>query len=143
MSFQIPCMRTELDRTLNQLLSDKRFAYLEIQEFLCVYHQKTIGLPTIKRPLQKLNLFRHPVERIRTDDATLLAAVREELVAAIQYWIQESLGSHTKNGLKRPTRGCSPGYFTVRFGWSVKKKTKKTETEKKVLQCWTKLLLEY
>ena len=52
MSFQIPCMRTELDRTLNQLLSDKRFAYLEIQEFLRVYHQKTIGLPTIKREFE-------------------------------------------------------------------------------------------
>ena len=82
MSFQIPCMRTELERTLDQLLSDyftKGFTYLEIQEFLRVYHQQTIGLSTIKRHLKKLILFRHPVERIRTDDATLLAAVREEL----------------------------------------------------------------
>ena len=82
MSFQIPCMRTELDRTLDQLLSDyftKGFTYLEIQEFLLVYHQQTIGLSTIKRYLKKLNLFRRPVERIRTDDATLLAAVRKEL----------------------------------------------------------------
>ena len=38
-----------------------------------------IGLSTIKRRLKKLNLFRSPVERIRTDDVTLLAAVREEL----------------------------------------------------------------
>ena len=37
-------------------------------------------------------------------------------MVAIQYWIQESLGSLTKNGLKSLTRGCSPGYFTVRFG---------------------------
>ena len=29
--------------------------------------------------MKELNLFRRPVERIRTDDATLLAAVREEL----------------------------------------------------------------
>ena len=82
MSFQIPCMRTELERTLDQLLSDyftKGFTYLEIQEFLRVYHQQTIGLSTIKRHLKKLNLFRRPIERIRTDDATLLAAVREEL----------------------------------------------------------------
>ena len=82
MSFQIPCMRTELERTLDQLLSDyftKGFTYLEIQEFLRVYHQQTIGLSIIKRHLKKLNLFRRPIERIRTDDATLLAAVREEL----------------------------------------------------------------
>ena len=82
MSFQIPCMRTELERTLDQLLSDyftKGFTYLEIQEFLRVYHQQTIGLSTIKRHLKKLNLFSRPVERIRTDNATLLAAVREEL----------------------------------------------------------------
>ena len=75
-------MRTELDKTLDQLLSGyftKWFTYLEIQEFLRVYHQQTIGLSTIKRHLKKLNLFRHPIERIRTDDATLLAAVREEL----------------------------------------------------------------
>ena len=38
-----------------------------------------IGLSTIKRQLRKLNLFRRPVERIRTDDVTLLAAVKEEL----------------------------------------------------------------
>ena len=82
MSFQIPCMRTELDRTLDQLLSDyftKGFTYLEIQEFLRVYHQQTIGLSTIKRHLKKLNLFSRLVERIRTDNATLLAAVRDEL----------------------------------------------------------------
>ena len=79
MSFQIPCMGTELDRTLVQLLSDyftKGFTYLEIQEF---FHQQTIGLSTIKRHLKKLNLFRRPVEKIRTDEATLLAVVREEL----------------------------------------------------------------
>ena len=82
MSFQIPCMRTKLDKTLDQLLSDyfsKGFTYLEIQEFLRFYHQQTIGLSTIKRHLKKLNLFRRPVERIRTDDATLLAAVTEKL----------------------------------------------------------------
>ena len=82
MSSQIPCMRTELDRTLDQLLSDyftKGFTYLEIQEFLRVYHQQTIGLSTIKRHLKKLNLFSRLVERIRTDNATLLAAVRDEL----------------------------------------------------------------
>ena len=82
MSFQIPCMQPDLDKTLDQLLSDyftKRFTYLEMQEFLRPYHQLTISLSTIKRHLKKLNLFRRPVERIRTDDATLLAAVREEL----------------------------------------------------------------
>ena len=82
MSFQIPCMQTELDRTLDKLLWDyftKGFTYLEIQEFLHVYHQQTISLCTIKRHLKKLNLFRRPVERIRTDDATLMAVVREEL----------------------------------------------------------------
>ena len=39
MSFQIPCMQTELDRTLDRLLSDyftKGFTYLEIQELLRV-----------------------------------------------------------------------------------------------------------
>ena len=75
-------MRTELDRTLDWLLSDyftKGFIYLEIQEFLRVYHQQTIGLSTIKRHMKKRNLFRRPVERIRTDDATLLAAVTEKL----------------------------------------------------------------
>ena len=82
MSFQIPCMRTELDKNLDQLLSDyftKGFTYLEIQEFLRIYHQQTIGLSTIKKHFKTLNLFRRPVERIRTDDATLLAAVKEEL----------------------------------------------------------------
>ena len=82
MSFQIPCMRTKLDKTLDQLLSDyfpKGFTYLEIQKFLRFYHQQTIGLSTIKRHLKKFNLFRRPVERIRTDDATLLAAVTEKL----------------------------------------------------------------
>ena len=82
MSFQIPCMRTELDKNLDQLLSDyftKGFTYLEIQEFLRIYHQQTIGLSTIKKHFKTLNLFRRPVERIRTDDATLLAAVRKEL----------------------------------------------------------------
>ena len=76
MYFQIPCMQAELDKTLDQLLSDyftKGFTYLEIQEFLRVHHQLTISLSTIKRYLKKLNLFRRPVERIRTDDATLLA----------------------------------------------------------------------
>ena len=74
MSFQIPCIQAELDKTLDQLLSDyfiKEFAYLEIQEFLLVYHQQTISLSAIKRHLKKLNLFKRPVERIRTDDATL------------------------------------------------------------------------
>ena len=64
------------------MLSDyftKGFTYLEIQELLRVYHQQTISLSTIKRHLKELNLFRHPVERILTDDATLLAAEREEL----------------------------------------------------------------
>ena len=64
------------------MLSDyftKGFTYLEIQELLRVYHQQTISLSTIKRHLKKLNLFRHPLESIRTDDAISLAAVREEL----------------------------------------------------------------
>ena len=54
MSFQIPCMRAELDKTLDQLLSDyftKGFTYQEIQEFLRVYHQLTISLSIIKRHL--------------------------------------------------------------------------------------------
>ena len=54
MSFQIPCMRAELDKALDQLLSDhftKGFTYQEIQEFLSVYHQLTISLSTIKRHL--------------------------------------------------------------------------------------------
>ena len=82
MSFQIPCMRAELNRTLDQLLSDyltKGFTYLEIQEFLRVYNQQTISLSTLGRHLKKLNLFRRPVKRNRTDDITLLAAVGEEL----------------------------------------------------------------
>ena len=82
MSFQIPCMRAELDKTLDQFLPDyftKGFTFLELQEFLRDCHQQTISLSTIKRHLKKLNLFRRPVERIRTDDATLLAAVREKL----------------------------------------------------------------
>ena len=36
-------------------------------------------MSTIKRHLKELNLFRRPVERIRIDGVTLLAAVREEL----------------------------------------------------------------
>ena len=40
---------------------------------------------TIKRHLKKLNLFRRPVERIRTDDATLMAAVKEELSGSGSY----------------------------------------------------------
>ena len=82
MSFQIPCMWTELNKNLDQLLSDyftKGFTYLELKEFLRVYHQQTISLSTIKRHLKKLNLFSRRVERIRTDNAPLLAAVREEL----------------------------------------------------------------
>ena len=82
MFFQIHCMRAELDKTFDELLSDyftKGFTYLEIQKFLRVYHQRTISLSTIKRHLKKLNLFRRPVERIRTYDATLLGAVMEEL----------------------------------------------------------------
>ena len=82
MSFQIPGMQAELDKTLDLLLWDyftKVFTYLEIQEFLGVYHQLTISLSTIKRHLKKCNLFRGPVERIQTDDAALLATVREEL----------------------------------------------------------------
>ena len=43
MSFQIPCMRAELDKTLDQLLSHyftKRFTYQEeIPKLLRVYHQ--------------------------------------------------------------------------------------------------------
>ena len=133
MSFQIPCMRTELDRTLNQLLSDKRFAYLEIQEFLCVYHQKTIGLPTIKRPLQKLNLFRHPVERIRTDDATLLAAVREELS-----------GSGSNIGYRRVWAHLRKTGLKVRRD-NVRRAILQYDPDgvEKILQCWTKLLLAY
>ena len=82
MSFQIPCMRAELDKTLGLFLSDyfsNGFTYLEIQEFLRVYHRQAISLSTIKRHLKKLNLFRRPVKRILTDGATLLAAVREKL----------------------------------------------------------------
>ena len=82
MSFQMPCMRAELDKTLGLLLSDyfsNGFTYLEIQEFLRVYHRQAISLSTIKRRLKKLNLFRRPVKRILIDVATLLAAVREKL----------------------------------------------------------------
>ena len=46
---------------------------------LRVYHQQTISMSYIKRHLKKLNLFRHPVQRIRTSDATLLGTVRKEL----------------------------------------------------------------
>ena len=35
--------------------------------------------------MKKLNLFRRPVERIRTDDATLMAAVKEELSGSGSY----------------------------------------------------------
>ena len=73
MSFQIHCMRAELDKTFDQLLSDY------FTKFLRVYHQQTISLSTVKRHLKKLNLFTRPVERIRTYDATLLGAVREKL----------------------------------------------------------------
>ena len=75
-------MQAELDKILDQLLSEyftERFIYLEIQELLRVDHQQTISLSTMKRHLKKFILFRCPVERVRTDDATLLAAVREEL----------------------------------------------------------------
>ena len=44
-------MQTELDETLDKLLWDyftKGFTYLEIQEFLHVYHQQTIGFCTKK-----------------------------------------------------------------------------------------------
>ena len=79
-SFKVPCMRVELDKTLDQLLSDyftKGFTYQEMQEFLCVHHQQTISLSTIKRYMKKLNLFRRPVER--SDDTTLLVPAREAL----------------------------------------------------------------
>ena len=105
MSFQIPCMRTKLDKTLDQLLSDyfpKGFTYLEIQKFLRFYHQQTIGLSTIKRLLKKLNLFRRPIERIIS--GCCKGRIKWQ---RIQCWIQESLGSLTKNGLKSPTRRCS------------------------------------
>ena len=86
MSFQIPCMQAQLDKTLDQLLSHyftKGFTYLEIQEFLRVYDQLTISLSTVKRHSKKLNVFRRPVERIRTDDATLMVAVKEELNGSV------------------------------------------------------------
>ena len=57
MSFHIPCMWAELDKTLDQFLSDyftKGFTYLEIKEFLRVYHQQTISLSTIKRHLKNV-----------------------------------------------------------------------------------------
>ena len=75
-------MRAELNKTLDQLLSDyftKGFTYQEIQDFLCVYHQQTISFSTIKRYMKKLNLFRRPVERSWTDDTILLVGAREEL----------------------------------------------------------------
>ena len=144
MFFQIPCMQTELDRTLDQLLSDyftKGFTYLEIQEFLRVYHQQTIGLSTIKRHLKK------PIQAPCRENSNWWCNITGCCKGRIKWqwiqdWMQESLGSLAKNGLKIPTRQCSPGYFAVRSGGSVKKKTKKTETEK-ILQCWTKLLLAY
>ena len=63
----------------DQFLSNhfqKTFTYLEKQEWFYVYHQETIRLSTVKRYLKKFNLFSRPIERIRTDDATLLAAKR-------------------------------------------------------------------
>ena len=82
MSFQILCIQAKLDKILDQLLSEyftEGFIYLEMQELLRVYHQQTISLSFMKRHLKKLNLSRCPVEGVRTDDATLLVAVREEL----------------------------------------------------------------
>ena len=41
-SIQILCATTDRDKTLNQLLSEyctKIFAYLEIKQFLRIYHQ--------------------------------------------------------------------------------------------------------
>ena len=86
------------------MLSDyftKGFTYLEIQELLRVYHQQTIGLSTIERHLKELNLFRRPVERIRTDDAILLAAVREELSGSGSNIGHRGVWAHLrKKGLK-------------------------------------------
>ena len=98
MSFQIPCMRTELD------------------------------------------LFRRPVERIRTDDATLLAPVSEELSGSGSNIVHRRVWAHLrKTGLKvrrenvrRAILQCDPD------GVSRKKRRKL-----KVLQCWIKLLLAY
>ena len=52
---------------------------LHTKIFLRVNHQVSTSLTTIKIHLWKRNLFRHPIERICSDDATLLSAVRQEL----------------------------------------------------------------
>ena len=104
MSFQIPCMQAQLDKTLDQLLSHyftKGFTYLEIQEFLRVCDQLTISLSTVKRHSKKLNVFRRPVERIRTDDATLMVAVKEELSGSVSNIGYRRAWAHLwKTGLK-------------------------------------------
>ena len=48
MSFQIPCMWAELDKTLDQFLSDyftKGFTYLEIQEYYAFTTSKRLACP--------------------------------------------------------------------------------------------------
>ena len=58
-------------------------------------------MSTIKRHLKELNLFRRPVERIRTDDAILLAAVREELSGSGSNIGHRGVWAHLrKKGLK-------------------------------------------
>ena len=66
-----------------------------------MYHQLTISLSTIKRHLKKLILFKRPIERIRTDDATLLAAVREEISGSGSNIVHSRVLAHLrKTGLK-------------------------------------------
>ena len=56
MSFQIPCMRTEPDRTLDHLLSDyftKGLAYLEVQEFFTCLPPATDWLVHYKKTFEE------------------------------------------------------------------------------------------
>ena len=130
-------MRTELDRTLDQLLSayfTKGFIYLEIQEVLRVTTTPaTDWLVQYKKTFKKLNLFRRPVERIRTDDATLLAAVREELS-----------GSGSNIGYRRVWAHLRKTGLKVRRD-NVRRAILQYDPDgvEKILQCWTKLLLAY
>ena len=128
------------------MLSDhftKGFTYLEVQEFLHVYHQLTISLSTIKRHLKKLNLFKRPIERIRTDDATLLAAVREEISGSGSNIGHSRVWAHLrKTGLKVQQEDVRRAILQYDPDGVSRRKRRKPETEK-ILQCRTKLLLAY
>ena len=113
-------MRAELGKTLEQLLSGyftKGVFYLETEEFSRIYQQQMISLSSINRHFQKLNLSRHPVERIRTDDTTLLAVVREELSGSRSNVGYKKVWDHWDLGCLM--RGCSSCHFTVRSRWSI------------------------